>query len=357
MAVLGASLSLPFILGSLLQGLIVDRWSPKWLSVIGYLLLTAAVPLAWFATSLMGLYASALVVGAAFATIEPSRSALTGLLVDGPGLVKANGTISIAFQLSLVVGTLGSGYLLEISSADAVYAISAGLAALAIPLVLAIPDVRQRGEQPAMSLEDLRTGARTAWHHPRLRILLLVTGLGWTLINVFLILEPLFVQHTLHREGNALLYLWAAHGIGALSGALWMAHSKRATGREASMVCLGVAVVGAGVVVYTGVGIYLVALGAAALAGSGFGLFFPPLLAYIQRVVPEDQTGRVTSMFVATQESMGLLSSLVLLILGVHVAVRPTIVVCGALLVLIGAIGLRALRGLQEPSEDDRTPA
>ncbi len=344
LAILGASLSVPFILGSLLQGLIVDRWSPKWLSFIGYALAAAAIPLAWAAGSLGLLYASSFLVGGAFATVEPARSALTPLLVPPARLVRANGAISVSFQLSLVIGTLAGGVLLKQYGAPTVYAAALVPALLPLALVPLIPDVRQRGEVPALSLGDLRTGAKTAWHQAELRLLLVLTVLGWALINTFFVLEPLFIKHTLHRGGNAVLYLWAAHGLGALTGALAMARTRRGSGREPMLVCAGVAAIGLGILVYTGVGIYVVALFAAGLSGCGFALLFPPLFALIQRVVSEDQRGRVTSVFVALQESMGLVSSVAILVLGGLIVVRPTLVVSGAVLAAMGLAGLRLAR-------------
>jgi MFS family permease len=356
MAILGISLSIPFILGSLLQGLVVDRWSPKWLAVLGYLAMAGSIPLALVAGSLPWLYASSFLVGAAFATIEPSRSALTGLLVEHAALVHANALLSVAFQLSLVVGTLGGGWILEVSGADLVYALSLAAALLPVLATLRLPDVRQRGEQPSLSLRDLRTGARTAWRAPTLRVLLLVTASGWALINTFFVLEPLFVKETLHRGGNALLYLWSAHGAGALVGALVMARFRRATGHEAVLVNVGVVAIGVGMLGYTAVGIYGVALVSAAVQGAGFAMLFPPLLALIQRVVIEEQRGRVTSVFVALQESMGLVSSIAVGVLAAVIVVRPTLVAGAALLAVLGLVGLRAVVRVRG-SERERLPA
>jgi MFS family permease len=356
MAVLGVSLSIPYILGSLLQGLVVDRWSPKWLAMIGYLAMACSIPLALVAESLPWLYASSFLVGAAFATIEPSRSALTGLLVDHAALVHANALLSVAFQLSLVAGTLGGGALLELSGADLVYTISLAAALLPVLAILRVPDVRQRGEQPSMSIRDLRAGARTAWHHPTLRVLLLVSALGWALINTFFVLEPLFVKETLHRGGTALLYLWSAHGAGALVGALLMTRFPRATGHEAVLVNVGVVTIGVGMLGYTGVGIYGVALASAAVQGAGFAILFPPMLALIQRVVIEEQRGRVTSVFVALQESMGLVSSVAVGVLAAAIVVRPTLVVGAGLLAVLGLAGLRAVLRMRG-SQRDRIPA
>jgi MFS family permease len=356
MAILGISLSIPFILGSLLQGLVVDRWSPKWLAVIGYLAMAASIPLALVAASLPWLYASSFLVGAAFATIEPSRSALTGLLVARPALVHANALLSVVFQLSLVLGTLGGGWVLDLSGADLVYGLSLAAALLPILAVLRLPDVRQRGEQPSLSLRDLRAGARTAWHDPILRVLLLVTALGWALINTFFVLEPLFVKETLHRDGNALLFLWSAHGGGALLGALVMTRFRHSTGHEAVLVNVGTVAIGAGMLGYTAIGLYPVALVSAAVQGAGFAMLFPPLLALIQRVVTEEQRGRVTSVFVALQESMGLLSSILVGLFAAVIVVRPTLVVSAVLLAVLGLVGLRAVLRVRG-SRRERLPA
>jgi hypothetical protein len=83
-------------------------------------------------------------------------------------------------------------------------------------------------------------------------------------------------------------------------------------------------------------------------------LYFPPLLALIQRVISEDQRGRVTSVFVALQESAGLASSLGVLALGAVVVVTPTLVAAGALITLLGFGGLRAeARASREVSARD----
>jgi MFS family permease len=73
-AILGVALSIPFIFGSLLQGIVVDRWSPKWMATIGYAGVAAAIAVAWAGTSLSALYGSAFLVGISFAAIEPARS-------------------------------------------------------------------------------------------------------------------------------------------------------------------------------------------------------------------------------------------------------------------------------------------
>jgi predicted MFS family arabinose efflux permease len=340
-AVLGIALSVPFILGSLLQGLVVDRWSPKWLSFIGYAVGASAIPIAWTGDSLGSLYVSAFLVGASFATIEPARSSLTALLMRDEDLVRANGLMAISFQTALTVGSLGGAALLDAFGPRSVYAVAFVVALLPLPCLLFVPDVRQRGEVPGLSLAELRAGAKTAWHLPSLRLLLLVTGLGWALVNTFFVLEPIFVREVLGREESSLLYLWFAHGMGAIVGAVILGRARWTREREPVLVCAGTAAIGTGIFIYAAAGSYPVAFAAGAVQGAGFSFFFPPLFAFIQRVVTEDQRGRVTSVFVALQEGMGLLSSLVILALDSLIVVRPTLVASGAVLGAMGLLGLR----------------
>src|SRR5438105_12297908 len=65
MSILLGAFSVPFVVFVPLQGLLVDRWSPKWMIVWGYVVGVGAIPLAWAAGSLGLLYLSSFLVGAA----------------------------------------------------------------------------------------------------------------------------------------------------------------------------------------------------------------------------------------------------------------------------------------------------
>jgi MFS family permease len=129
--------------------------------------------------------------------------------------------------------------------------------------------------------------------------------------------------------------------MGAIVGAVILGRARWTREREPVLVCAGTAAIGTGIFIYAAAGSYPVAFAAGAVQGAGFSFFFPPLFAFIQRVVTEDQRGRVTSVFVALQEGMGLLSSLVILALGSLIVVRPTLVASGAVLGAMGLLGLR----------------
>ncbi len=346
MSLMLASFSLPFVLFTPIQGVLVDRGSPKWLNVFGYVIFVGAVPVAATAGSLPLLYLASLLVGLADATIQPARSALTGLLVEEHSLVQANGMLSAAIQLALVLGPLVGGVLIRTSGVRAVYLVALAVSVLSLPFFVLVPDRRHGGERPAIRLRDLGDGVRTSWRKPELRVLLFLAGAMFLMLNVFFALEPLFIKDTLHRGKDALPFLWSTHGAGALIGAIFVTRTKRGTGLELAFVGAGLVAAALGMLLYVGVATYPVALAATALMGGGFSFYFAPSLALIQRVAGGEQRGRVTSVFGVLQEGMGLVSSLSIVALGGIVVVRPTLAGTALLLGLTGLLGLRAFARL-----------
>jgi predicted MFS family arabinose efflux permease len=358
-----ASFSLPFVLLNTIQGVLVDRWSPKWLIFCGYLALIAAIPIARAADSLLWLYASTFLVGAADATIQPARSALTGMLVHGAELVRANGILSSALYGALVIGPLAGGYLQSAYDNDTALT-GAFLASLvSLPFFLLLPDVRQRGERPTFGPADLRTGFATSIEKPELRTLLLLGAAMFCSINVLFSLEPLFVKDVLGRGEGALSFLWSANGVGSVAGAIVLAALRRGSGKELTLTAAALATAGTGLLVYVVVGTYPSALAGNALAGAGFCIYLASGLALIQRVSSEDERGRVTSVFATLQEGVALSSSVLFGLLGIaSTLVRPLMTAAGVLLSVAGVIGirraarLRARAAAQAPGWSDEAP-
>ena len=146
----------------------VDRWSPKWLNVCGYIALMIAIPLAMAATSLAWLYGSVFMIGVADAAIQPSRSALTALLVC---------LSLLALATALDGGGPGIWLLFGLADAAVVWTHQFGLATVAVLHVAAGVALARRyrtGSRPATALAGwagalvmtvAAAGALVAWHH------------------------------------------------------------------------------------------------------------------------------------------------------------------------------------------------
>ena len=346
-ALLLASFSLPFVLVTPLTGIWVDRWSPRWILFLGFALIGVAIPIAIVADSIAWLAVSVLVIGIAAAAIDPARSAITGLLVEERLLVQANGMLSTAFYGALLIGTLGGGMLIESRGADSVYIVSTVVAFLGLPGLLLVPDVRQRGDRPHMTFRDLAQGVGIAWRHPELRLLIAMALSGYVFMNMLFSLEPLLIRDVLGGGPQAVQFLWAANGFGAVAGALALSRIQQGVGLELVLVGGGLAIAGVGLVVYAGLGAYGIALVASGVVGLGFSFFFTSALALVQRAAGEESRGRVTAVLGVLQEGTGLLSSVALASVGALVAVQPVLVGSGVLLVVAGLAGWRRLIGLQ----------
>jgi Na+/melibiose symporter-like transporter len=219
---------------------------------------------------------------------------------------------------------------------------------LSIAFNLVVPDVRQGGERPAVSLRDLGQGLRTAGRVREIRLLIVIGCLAWFMVTAFFVLEPIFIKEILRRGESAVSFLWFVHGLGAMLGAIAVSRSRRSAGRELLLVAGGVTAAGVGLLLFSAIPTYPVAFVGEGLMGAGFSFMFAPGLALIQRTAGEEQRGRVTSIFGSLQEAMGIVSALTIMALGT-VVIRPTLVTAGVVVILTGLVGFRAatrLRGV-----------
>lgn len=347
LAILNAAFSFSFIPLTVPFGMLVDRWSPKWVTMVATLLALASIGVAIAAPSIGWLYLAFVLDGVSAAFQIPARGSLTALLVEEAQLVRANGMLNAASMLAVILGPLLAG-LLEGSGGfqPAIYVYALALGAVGGLLLLPVPDARP-GEGPAAPafVRELAEGFSVSWRRPELRRLLLLAGAVWFLTMTLVVLEPLFVKNVLHRGVDVLGFLWATHGVGALVGAVVVARWKRAAGREVLLIGASLVIAGVGFLVYVGTPVLAVAVAGTVILGVGFSWYLSLSQALIQRVSEENVVGRVTGVVGMVQEGAGLLCALVLAALGGLVgAVQPYLVGSAAVLVVAGVWGVAAGR-------------
>ena len=260
LAVLFSSFSVTFILLTVPFGMIVDRWSPKWLMIVSGLISLASIMIAVFGTTLPWLDAAFAIDGVAAALIIPARGSLTALMVKERDLVRANGMLNTASMFAVIIGP-GTAGLVERHSGHAVIywyifaAIGAG-----ILLNLLVPDRRPRGQDESSFTADLTEGFRVSWRVPELRDLVFLSCGIWFLTTVLVTLEPLYVKGVLHRGVDGLGFLWSAHGVGSFLGAAALTRSRKAHGHEVFLLGVSLMVAGAGFLAYVGSSFFAVAV-------------------------------------------------------------------------------------------------
>jgi MFS family permease len=344
--ILWAAYSAPFIILTPFQSLVVDRWSPKWMNFGGYILTLLAIWPAMAGHSVEALYVSMFALGIANASIQPARSALTGLIVEERDLVRANGMLGAGLQVAGILGPLVGGILIGASGeSTGVYILAFASSVIALPFFAMVRDARHGADVPPMRFRDLADGMVSTVRHTELRILLYLSFSMFVALAVFVALEPLLIRNTMHLEQQAVSFIWAANAVGALIGSLELTRTKERRGGELPLIGVAFVIAGTGLLIYVGFATYALAIVGSVIAGVGFSRFFAPSLALIQRVSSPEERGRVTAVFSILEEAMGMAASVVFALLAIRAsAVRPVMIGMSVLLLASGLVAISALR-------------
>lgn len=343
LAVFFSSFSVVFLSLTAVLGMVTDRWSPKWMLILGQAVVIVAVVVCMVGGSMTALYLGSVVDGLAAAAIIPARGSLTALLMSGEDLVRANGMLNAASTLAVIAGPLATGVLARRVGAEASYVAVLIAVMLAMAPLALVPDRRPRDGERGSFLGDLRSGFRFSLRHSELRALLVLGSAGWFILTVLITLEPVFVREVLGRRQDGLGLLWAAHGAGGFVGAIAMSRMHRASGREVALLGLALVVGGVGLAIYVGTAVFALAAVGNAIFGATFAWFLSLSQALIQRVAAEDMRGRVTGIVGMLEETSALVCSLTITALaGVIATVQPYLIASAVLLSMAGIYGMRA---------------
>ncbi|MDQ4145688.1 MAG: MFS transporter [Actinomycetota bacterium] len=344
--------TLPFIFLASLAGDLVDRFDKRTVMVSSNLLRFCAMA---------GLVA-AVITGAPFWVLltliaaealfslpdRPALSAATPRLVPEPDLASANTTISVLDSAALVLGPSLGGALLLFTQTWAVLSINAMTFLVAAALLSGLPNLKIEGDGsahvPPRILERFAEGIRSIGEETRVRALIYLSPL-LTLIpgTAFVYLTLVATEH-LNRSSESLGFLLASWGGGSL---LAGGFAPRLVNAVAPMkLVLGTTFVEASA--YTALALLRadvpVFVLAALVGGAGLVLEVATV-TYLQRLLPEELSGRVFGLFEGLLYlgvfAGALLAPLLLRITGLPGAVAIT----SGLTILVSTIVVRGLGG------------
>lgn len=349
---------LPAFLGSLVAGVVVDRWGRRRGLVASHLARIAITLAFWAGTQLPspGL-ALATVYAANFAVALFSQFALTAelaLLPDLVGqatLVPANSVLQVSMLLAEGLGIIAlSPLLIKLFGVPAVGLAGAGLCLLATLLAATLP----RDQALARPTEDhdsvwanlsadLRAGWRVIARDRLLLLVVLQATVAATLLLVLVSLVPgLATRHLgLNVEDAPLLLL--PGGLGFVAGSFWMSRwagqRRRPAWIAAGLIGLGLCVGLLGLLGGTPDRLWLVVL---LIGGVGLALALVVISARVvlQERPPAPMRGRV----IAAQLAVGNAAAVLPLYLGGsladHLGIGPVMGLLGVVALGAGAAGL-----------------
>jgi MFS family permease len=310
----------PAVLSPLL-GVWVDRIGPRKALVAAYVAAAGAALGMAAAGSLAVLDIAAAGYGATRALAGPAAGALPPRIVAGDDLLAANALLGAASSAGAVAGPLMASAALALSGFPAAFILDAASYLIGAAVVLPLPLRPTPPPKQAGWRRELTDGIVLVGRHRGLRLIVAISAAVTFTAAAYLVVEPLYARHVLHRPPSQFALFEAAAGIGAILAGLVIPRFKaRLTGRRvlgASGACYGLAAA-----LFTGTTLVPVAYAGAFAWGVTGAVFGTVTLTTLQQAAPVEAHGRIMGVTTAVQswvETIGLpLGGVTLAVLGIR---------------------------------------
>jgi DHA3 family macrolide efflux protein-like MFS transporter len=339
-ALLMGSLGLSMLVGSALAGVLIDRFDPRRVVIVGELFFVPAT-LALILPEDIGQMTVAIVFAAlATGVVMTAVASLPPFLTDDSArLQQINAAVEAGASAAFVAGPALGAVIARFWSLDWIFVLDAVTSIVAVALVagVALRPSRERAERrPA--LREMKDGFVYAWTSRPLRLYLTVFGALWLSFGAFGALEPLFYRDVLGTGPEALGWVNTVFGAGVVAGSVLLGRlpSHLLTARTA---LLGAAGSGVGAMVYTGTDDLRVVVVGAAYWGVVLGIMFPMVRTLIQLSTPQGLTGRVMGTTNVSSQVGELVPLTFVPALAATFGIQPVLVGSGVALVAAAAVG------------------
>jgi DHA3 family tetracycline resistance protein-like MFS transporter len=363
LALVGLAWTVPMVAFLLLGGVVADRFDRRRVMILSDLIRALAVGSMGIlgvtgALELWHLYALAALYGAGEALFPPAFGATIPDLVPEHLLVQANSVDGLVrpFAMQLVGPALG-GILVDAVGAGTVFLLDAGSFVISMTMLVLMRPVaaRPREGAPAGIVADIREGLGFVraqvwiWGTLLAAALFLLVWLG-----PFEVLLPYVVRNEIAGSARDLGFVFASAGVGAILAALVMA--QRPLPRKTITFMYGAfALSVAGPIVYGLADSLWPMLVMAFASGTGVAAGGIVWLTLLQRHVPTNLLGRVTSLDWMISISLAPISFALTGPVAAALGAQETLVVAGALGVAItlSFLFLPGMRDLERNSVAD----
>lgn len=198
---------------------------------------------------------------------------------------------------------------------------------------------------------QLKEGFGYAFGFPPIRALILIVALLSLFGMPFSVLLPVFARDILHGGANTLGYLMGASGVGALTGALFLAQRKSVMGLGKVMI-FTMLIFGLGLVAFSFSELLLISLLCMLISGFGMIVTMASCNTLLQTIVEDDKRGRVMSLYSMAFMGMAPFGSVLAGWVAEYIGVSITLAACGLLCcisIIPFALNLNKLRKMVLP--------
>lgn len=283
----------------------------------------------------------------------PARQAFLIQMVEGrANLPSAIGLNSAMFNGARLVGPAVAGFLIALMGEGICFLLNASsyVAVLASLLAMRLPP--QAAARPRRRvLQELSEGFRYAFGFPPIREILLLLAVVNMAAMPLMVLMPIFAASVLGGGSDTLGLLTAAMGLGALLGALRVAHRKSVLGLGRQIAWSG-GLFGLSLIAFSLSQLLWLSLLLLVVAGFVLMLETASSNTILQTIVDDDKRGRLMSFYAMAFLGAAPLGSLAAGSLAAHLGVARAVQIAGMMCILGAAVfawRLSALRELVRP--------
>jgi len=338
---------IPIFILAPVTGVWVDRWNRHRVLIFTQSLsLLQSAALAWLALrgviTIPQIVVLSVLQGMIDAFDMPARQAFVVELIedrrDLPNAIALNSTM---FNAARLIGPSIAGILIATVGEGGCFAIDA-LSYLGVLISLLMMKVRTRTLAPKSKrvLHEFAEGFRYAMGSVPIRSVLALIAVVSLTGMPYTVLLPVLTRELLHGGADALGFLTAASGLGALLGALYLA--------SRSIIAGSAAVFGAGISLFALSHSMILSLALMFATGLGMMVGMAASNTILQTLVDEDKRGRLMSLYTLAFAGMAPFGSLFAGSVAERIGAPGTLIISGGICVLASLIFMRGLPRIRE---------
>lgn len=352
LAIIMATLSISSIVGTVIAGVLVDRFDPRRVLLVGeafFIPITIAFLFPagmWQLTLLVGL------LGLFGAPVHTAAASFAPFIADeDTPIEKVNAWIEGASSSSFVIGPGIGAVLASTLGLNAIWIFDGLTSLVAAVLVwrVRVRRIQREGFQHPHPLHELKEGLRYTYSHRGLRYPILLGTAVWFSFGAFSALEPLFYRDVVGTGVEAIGWMNSLFGAGMVAGA-WFFTRLPAKVNSSRGLAWTASLAGFGALAYVGTKLIPVIAVGSVVWGVIIGIADILLRVRIQVASPDELVGRIAGASQMHRQAGELVPLALAPALAIALGIQATLIGSGLVL------GVVALLTLREASAVDRLP-
>lgn len=346
LALLMGALSIASILGTMVSGVLVDRYDARRVLIAAEAFFVPVALAFMLPTSMWQLTVLAGLLGFFGAPVMTAAASFAPFLAsEGADLDRINAWIEGAGSVSFVLGPALGALLSQFVSLDSIFVFDALTSLVAVVLVARVTLRRPERVESARpsALRELRDGLRYTYSHRALRYPILIGTATWLGFGAFGALEPLFYRDVLRTGVAAIGWMNSLFGLGLVFGA-WAFSRLPDRAVSARGLALVASSVGIGAILYVGTSSLIVVAVGALVWGSVIGVADVLLRVLIQSASPDHLVGRIAGVSQMHRQAGELVPLALAPTLAVAFGVQPVLIGGGLFMAALAVLSLPEAR-------------